>query len=74
MLLNAIALAAAMVAAVIGGLVASSWIWAIACAVFVYAGFSVGAMIWFALKIRSGGGIWRVLGRLDDEDDFIDSF
>jgi hypothetical protein len=52
LLINAIALAAAMLAAVIGGLAASSWIWAIACAVFVYAGFRVGAMIWMARNVR----------------------
>jgi hypothetical protein len=52
LLINAIALAAAMAAAVVGGLVASSWIWAIASAVFVYAGFRVGAMIWLARYVR----------------------
>jgi hypothetical protein len=72
LLINAIALASAMVAAAIGGLVASSWIWAIACAVFVYAGFRVGAMIWLARNVRMAA-LLREHFR-DDRDDDADYY
>jgi uncharacterized iron-regulated membrane protein len=48
-----VAVAAAMVTAVAGGLLARSWLWAVACAVLVYAAFSVGVMIWLARRLRS---------------------
>lgn len=69
---QAIAISSAMVAAVIGGLVARSWIWAIACAIFVYAGFRVAAMFWVAHMIRTHPD-WRGLryfaAAADDDDD-----
>jgi Na+(H+)/acetate symporter ActP len=71
-LLNAIALGSAMVAAVVGGLAASSWIWAIACAVFVYAGFRVGAMIWISRKLRQAALIQAHFPRREFDSDDID--
>ena len=52
-MVQAVAIASAMVAAVIGGLLAHSWIWAVACAIFVYAGFSVAVMFWLSHRFRS---------------------
>jgi len=74
---QAIAISSAMVAAVIGGLVARSWIWAIACAIFVYAGFGAVAMFWMSHMIRTHPG-WRTArdsagdGEDDAYDDYID--
>lgn len=71
-MLQAIAIVSAMVAAVVGGLLAQNWIWAIACAIFVYAGFRVAAMIWVSHKIRTDPR-WRALRdspRNDDDDTY----
>ena len=68
-MVQAIAIASAMVAAVIGGVLAQSWIWAIACAVFVYAGFSAAVMFWLSRKIRFDfrGADLRDSVRADDD-------
>jgi Na+(H+)/acetate symporter ActP len=67
-MIQVIAIASAMVAAVIiGGLLAQSWIWAIASAIFVCAGFRMAAMLWVSHTIRTGprcaaGGNHRDVG------------
>lgn len=53
LIVQATAVAAAMVAAIAGGLLARSWLWAVACAVLVYAAFSVGVMVWMARRFRA---------------------
>jgi hypothetical protein len=70
-MVQAIAIASAMVAAVVGGLLAQSWIWAIACAIFVYSGFRVAAMFWVSHKIRTDPDWPFPHDAADDDDDDI---
>ncbi|HET7016368.1 MAG TPA: hypothetical protein VFI65_20775 [Streptosporangiaceae bacterium] len=53
MMVQGIGLIATVIAGVVGGLLARSWIWAIACAVVAYALVSAGTMIWVGSKMRS---------------------
>lgn len=50
--------AIAVACAVAGGLAARSWLWAVACAVLVYAAFSVAVMVWMARRLRSSRDWW----------------
>jgi hypothetical protein len=72
-MVQAIAISSAMVAGVIGGLLERSWIWAIACAIFVYAGFRVAAMVWMSHMIRTHPG-WRALHDSAHDDDGVGAF
>src|SRR5215469_9501936 len=74
-MVQAIAISSAMVAAVIGGLLARSWIWAIACAIFVYAGFGAAAMFWMSHMIRTHPG-WAATrdSAGDGDDDAYDAY
>jgi hypothetical protein len=48
LIVQAGAILATMLAGVIGGLIAASWIWAIACAVVIYAASQAAVMAWAA--------------------------
>lgn len=59
-----IGIIATVIAGIVGGLVARSWLWAIACAIVAYALFSAVVMIWLSIKIRSD----REWSPFDDDD------
>jgi len=65
-MVQAVAVATAILAAIAGGLLARSWLWAVACAVLVYAALSVGVLVWMARRLSSDRG-W-----LDLDDSWAD--
>ena len=69
LMVQAASVAAAMLAAVAGGLLAKSWLWAVACAVLVYAACSVGVMAWMARRLRSSRSWLEMPGDLAEEVD-----
>jgi hypothetical protein len=64
---QAASLAFAMVSGIVGGLVAHSWIWAVACAMLAYGTACVGVMVWMAGRLRSHPAR---SGRSRDSSDF----
>jgi hypothetical protein len=64
---QAASVGSAMLAGIVGGLAAQSWIWAIACAMLAYGTACVGVMVWMARRLRSHAS-WS--GRARDSSDF----
>ena len=50
---QAASVGSAMLAGIVGGLAAHSWIWAFACAMLAYGTACVGVMVWMARRLRS---------------------
>jgi hypothetical protein len=48
-------LASAVLAAIIGGVAAGSWLWAAGCGILTYAAGGAVIMAWMARGLRSGG-------------------
>jgi hypothetical protein len=49
---QAASVASAMLAGIVGGLAARSWIWAVACAILAYGAACVCVMVWMARQLR----------------------
>ncbi len=50
---QAVVIASAVLAAIIGGVAAGSWLWALGCGVLTYAASGAVMLAWLALRIRS---------------------
>ena len=52
---QAVVIASAVLAAIIGGVAAGSWLWALGCGVLTYAAGGAVMLAWLALRFRSRG-------------------
>lgn len=56
LMIQAASVVSAILAGIVGGLLAGNWVWAVACAVVVYGLAGAVAMVWMARRLRSRRG------------------